>query len=80
MGAPKEGLVRRLAVGLCQDPALQHLGRLVLRPLLDAFSRSDGEVQSFGDWAVEQDWAHLQSLLPAAASRRRGQVDPDPAT
>ena len=52
----------------------------LLRPLLDAFSRSDGEVQSFGDWAVDQDSARLQSLLPVATSRRRAHVDPDPAT
>ncbi len=43
----------------------------VLRPLLEAFGRSSSSSQSFGDWAVEQDWEHLQSLLPAITSRRR---------
>jgi hypothetical protein len=38
--------------------------------LLEAFARSGGDT-SFGDWAVEQNWNHLQALLPAASSSRR---------
>jgi len=59
----------RLARLLRADVALTELPDL-LRPLLDAFARSDDGV-SFGDWSVEQDWEHLQSLLPAAAPRRQ---------
>ena len=46
----------------------------LLRPLLEAFARS-GDGTSFGDWSVEQDWEYLQSLLPAATSRRRSVSD-----
>jgi sulfite reductase (ferredoxin) len=41
----------------------------VLRPLLDAFARTRAG-EGFGDWCAAQDWGSLQSLLPAAASRR----------
>lgn len=59
----------RLARLLRADVALTDVPEM-LRPLLEAFGRAAG-TQSFGDWAVEQDWNHLQSLLPAATSRRR---------
>lgn len=59
----------RLARLLRADVPLTDVPEM-LRPLLEAFGRVDG-AQSFGDWAVEQDWEHLQSLLPAATSRRR---------
>ncbi len=65
----------RLARLLRADVALTEVPEL-LRPLLDAFSRSDDGL-SFGDWSVEQDWEHLQSLLPAApASRRQPRSNP----
>jgi sulfite reductase (ferredoxin) len=59
----------RLARLLRADVPLTDVPEM-LRPLLEAFGRSDA-TQSFGDWAVDQDWEHLQSLLPAATSRRR---------
>ena len=68
----------RLARLLRADVPLTDVPDL-LRPLLEAFARS-GDEASFGNWAVAQDWDHLQSLLPAATSRRRTRVDPDPAT
>jgi sulfite reductase (ferredoxin) len=68
----------RLARLLRADVPLTDVPEL-LRPLLEAFARS-GDQDSFGNWAVAQDWDHLQSLLPAVTSRRRTRVDPDPAT
>jgi sulfite reductase (ferredoxin) len=68
----------RLARLLRADVPLIDVPEL-LRPLLEAFARS-GDQDSFGNWAVAQDWDHLQRLLPASASRRRIRVDPDPAT
>ncbi len=68
----------RLARLLRADVALTDVPEL-LRPLLEAFART-GDQDSFGNWAVAQDWDHLQGLLPATASRRRKRVDPDAAT
>jgi sulfite reductase (ferredoxin) len=59
----------RLARLLRADVPLTDVPEM-LRPLLEAFGRATG-AQSFGDWAVDQDWDHLQSLLPAVTSRRR---------
>jgi sulfite reductase (ferredoxin) len=58
----------RLARLLRADVPLTDVPDL-LRPLLEAFARS-GDGDSFGDWAVGQQWEHLQSLLPATTSRR----------
>jgi sulfite reductase (ferredoxin) len=68
----------RLARLLRADVALTDVPEL-LQPLLEAFARSCDQ-DSFGNWAVAQDWDHLQSLLPATSSRRLTRVDPDPAT
>jgi sulfite reductase (ferredoxin) len=58
----------RLARVLRADVPLADVPDL-LRPLLERFARAaDG--QSFGDWAVAQEWDHLQSLLPPVTSRR----------
>ena len=59
----------RLARLLRADVLLADVPEL-LRPLLEAFAHDAG-TRSFGDWIVEQDWEHLQTLLPAATSRRR---------
>ena len=59
----------RLARLLRADVPLPEVPEL-LRPLLEAFSHDAG-TRSFGDWTVDQDWDHLQALLPAATSRRR---------
>ena len=59
----------RLARLLRADVPLPEVPEL-LRPLLDAFSHDAG-TRSFGDWTVDQDWDHLQALLPPATSRRR---------
>jgi sulfite reductase (ferredoxin) len=64
----------RLARLLRADVPLTDVPEM-LRPLLEAFGRSS-TTQSFGDWAVDQDWDHLQSLLPAATSRRRARTTP----
>jgi sulfite reductase (ferredoxin) len=64
----------RLARLLRADVPLTDVPEM-LRPLLEAFGRTAGS-QSFGDWAVEQDWDHLQSLLPAVTSRRRPRTSP----
>ncbi len=64
----------RLARRLRADVPLDEIPDL-LRPLLERFSRtvpSDGSNRdiSFGDWAWQQDWSELESLLPADTSRR----------
>ncbi len=59
----------RLARLLRADVPLTDVPDL-LRPLLEAFGRSDGAV-SFGDWCVEQDWSTLEALLPDPTGRRR---------
>jgi sulfite reductase (ferredoxin) len=68
----------RLARLLRADVPLTEVPEL-LRPLLEAFARS-GDQDSFGNWAVAQDWDHLQTLLPAVTTRRRARLDPDEAT
>jgi sulfite reductase (ferredoxin) len=60
----------RLARRLRADVPLTDVPEL-LRPLLEAFARSDGGT-SFGDWCVAQDWTTLEGLLPAPTGRRRG--------
>ncbi len=59
----------RLARLLRADVPLTDVPDL-LRPLLEAFSRSDGAT-SFGDWCVAQDWSALEALLPEPTGRRR---------
>jgi sulfite reductase (ferredoxin) len=59
----------RLARLLRADVPLTEVPEL-LRPLLESFART-GNGRSFGDWAVEQSWDHLQTLLPAVRSSRR---------
>ncbi len=59
----------RLARLLRADVPLTDVPDL-LRPLLEAFSRSDGTT-SFGDWCVAQDWSALVALLPEPTGRRR---------
>ena len=59
----------RLARLLRADVPLTDVPDL-LRPLLEAFSRSDGAT-SFGDWCVAQDWSALVALLPEPTGRRR---------
>src|SRR6056297_3142382 len=64
----------RLARLLRADVPLTDVPDL-LRPLLEAFSRSitDGtdDNPAFGDWCVAQDWTALQALLPAPTPARR---------
>lgn len=59
----------RLARCLRADVPLTDIPEL-LRPLLERFSSTSRDDVSFGDWAVQQDWAELERLLPADTSRR----------
>ena len=59
----------RLARLLRADVPLTDVPDL-LRPLLEAFSRSDATA-SFGDWCVAEDWSALVALLPEPTGRRR---------
>lgn len=60
----------RLARRLRADVPLAEIPDL-LRPLLELFSRTSGEVDiSFGDWAWQQDRDELESLLAPDTSRR----------
>jgi sulfite reductase (ferredoxin) len=59
----------RLARVLRSDVPLTDVPEL-LRPLLEAYSHSDG-ARSFGDWCVDQNWQSLLALLPRPTGRRR---------
>ena len=59
----------RLARLLRADVPLTDVPEL-LRPLLEAFGRSDSSA-SFGDWCVGQDWSSLEAMLPGPTGRRR---------
>ncbi|TFH21393.1 MAG: NADPH-dependent assimilatory sulfite reductase hemoprotein subunit [Acidimicrobiales bacterium] len=59
----------RLARLLRADVPLTDVPEL-LRPLLEAFARSDSSA-SFGDWCVGQDWSSLEAMLPGPTGRRR---------
>ena len=59
----------RLARLLRADVPLTEVPDL-LRPLLEAFGRSDAG-RSFGDWCTDQDRGALDALLPAPTGRRR---------
>jgi len=61
----------RLARLLRADVPLTEIPDL-LRPLLEAFGRSD-DGASFGDWCVGQDWSSLEALLPEVTGRRRAE-------
>jgi len=59
----------RLARRLRADVPLAEVPEL-LRPILAEYGRS-ATTASFGDWCVDQDWAHLEALLPAPTTTRR---------
>ncbi|MEM8621879.1 MAG: sulfite reductase, partial [Actinomycetota bacterium] len=63
----------RLARRLRADVPLTDVPEL-LRPLLERFSATAGDGQSFGDWAVDQEWDELLALLPEATGRRRSKA------
>ena len=61
----------RLAKRVREDVPLDEIPDM-LRPLLEQFSRDVGadDTTSFGDWAMQLEWASLLELLPTTTTRR----------
>ena len=61
----------RLAKRVREDVPLDEIPDM-LRPFLEQFSRDVGadDTTSFGDWAMQLEWASLLELLPTTTTRR----------